>query len=175
MEPQQLSRELREGNSPDLIRRRWIIGLSMVGVTMGQIVSLYQTGILDKLPDIPLPFFDSDRVDASNYAYSRLDTPDGLMMVTNFSLTAWLAGTGGQDRAKQNPILPLAMGLKILMDVGASLKLATEEWGEQRAFCEYCQIATLCSIASLALAVPEIISALDALSANQNVGDKTLA
>jgi hypothetical protein len=44
MEPQQLSRELREGNSPDLIRRRWIIGLSMLGVTMGQIVSLYQTG-----------------------------------------------------------------------------------------------------------------------------------
>jgi hypothetical protein len=97
------------------------------------------------------------------------------MMITNFSLTAWLAGAGGQDRAKENPILPLAMGLKILMDVGASLKLATEEWGEQRAFCEYCQVATLCSIASLALAVPEIVSALDALNANQNVGDKVLS
>jgi hypothetical protein len=40
MESQQLSKELREGDSPDLVRRRWIIGLSLVGLSMGQIVSL---------------------------------------------------------------------------------------------------------------------------------------
>ncbi len=107
MDPQQLSRELREGDTPDLIRRRWIISLSMVGAVMGIIVSLYQTGIIKHLPDPPLPFFDSDRVDASEYAYSRLDTPDGLMMVTNYAITAWLAGAGGLDRARQNPILRL--------------------------------------------------------------------
>jgi uncharacterized membrane protein len=168
MEPQQLSKELRESNNPDLVRRRWIIGLSMVGLSMGQIVSLYQTGIIDSLPDIPLPFFDSDRVDSSNYAYKRLDTPDGMMMVTNYALTAWLAGAGGENRAKENPILPIAMGVKTLIDAAVSLQLANEEWQENRAFCEYCQVATLCSLASVALAVPEMVTAIDTLLETRN-------
>ena len=57
MDPKQLSHELREVKTPDLDRRRQIIGLSMVGATMGQLVSLYQTGVIDHLPDPPVPFF----------------------------------------------------------------------------------------------------------------------
>lgn len=147
MNPQQLSHELREGDNADLIRRRWSIVLSMIGAGMGIIVSLYQTGIIRHLPDPPLPFFNSDRVDASEYAYSRLSTPDGLMMVTNYAITAWLAGTGGQDRARQNPALPIAMGIKVLIDAAVAAELAREEWSENQAFCAYCQIATLCSVA----------------------------
>ena len=98
MNPTQLSEELRLGDSPDLNRRRWIIGLSMVGTVAGQLVSLFQTGILKKLPDPPIDIFDSSKVDASDYAYKRLDTPDALIMLTNYSVTAWLAGAGGQDR-----------------------------------------------------------------------------
>jgi hypothetical protein len=159
MDPQQLSRELREGNSADLTNRRWIIGLSMVGASMGMIVSLYQTGILDKLPDPPLPFFDSDRVDSANYAYSRLNAPDGPMMVANYAITAWLAATGGMNRAKNSPLLPIAMGVKAVIDSIAALKLATEEWGENRALCAYCQVATLCSLASVAFALPKVLEA----------------
>jgi hypothetical protein len=40
MEPKQLSQELRQGQSPDMNRRRWIIGLSMFGGSMGQLVTL---------------------------------------------------------------------------------------------------------------------------------------
>jgi uncharacterized membrane protein len=167
MEPSQLSRELREGNTPDLIRRRWIIGLSMVGAAMGQIVSLYQTGILKSLPDLPIPNVDSDRVDASDYAYSRLNSPDGFIMVLNYAATAWLAGAGGKDRAKKTPMLPIAMGAKLLVDAVVATELAREEWAENKAFCEYCQVATLCSFASLALAMPEIATAVQTL-AGQN-------
>jgi hypothetical protein len=163
MKPQELSRQLREGNNPDLIRRRWIIGLSMVGSTMAEIVSLYQTGILKELPDPPLPFFDSDRVDASNYAYSRLNSPDGFMMLLNYAITGWLAGAGGEDRAHKTPLLPIAMTGKILIDTIASLELAREEWSENKAFCAYCQIATLCSVASLALSIPETLTAVQTL------------
>jgi uncharacterized membrane protein len=169
MKPEELSRELREGNSSELNTRRWIIGLSMLGATMGQVVSLYQTGIVDHLPDPPVPFFDADRVDASNYAYNKLNTPDGLMMVTNYSITAWLAGAGGEDRARTNPILPIAMAAKILMDSLICAELAREEWSENKAFCEYCQIATLCSFASLALAMPEATTAIRTLL-SQNDG-----
>lgn len=163
LNPQELSHALRTDQSPEMQQRRWIIGLSMLGASMGQIVSLYQTGILDRLPDLPIPFVDSDRVDASEYAYSRLSTPDGLMMVTNYGITAWLAGAGGPDRARKNPLLPIAMGVKILIDVVVAAELAREEWSENKAFCEYCQVATLASIASLAIAMPEITTAISTL------------
>jgi uncharacterized membrane protein len=139
----------------------------MVGGTMGQIVSLYQTGVIKDLPDIPLPFFNSAKVDAADYAYSRLSTPDGLMMVANYAITAWLAGAGGKDRAKTNPLLPIAMGVKTLVDTGVALKLAAEEWRDNKALCEYCQVATLCSIASVALAIPEMTHAFQTMTGSK--------
>lgn len=46
MNPRQLSHELRNEISPDLKRRRWIFGLSMVGIAAGKRVSLYQMGMI---------------------------------------------------------------------------------------------------------------------------------
>ena len=160
MNPRKLSRELREGETPDLYRRRWIIGLSVVGTAMAQIVSLYQTGIVRRLPDPPLPGFDSDRVDASDYAYSRLSSPDGPIMLASYAVTAWLAAAGGKDRARDQPILPIVMGLKILGDAAVAVELGREEWQENKALCAYCQVATLCSLVSVALALPETRQAL---------------
>lgn len=172
MHPRQLSYELRKGNTPDLNRRRWVIGLSMVGVTMGQIVALYQTGILRRLPDPPLPVFDSDRVDASDYAYKRLRTPDAFLMVINYGLTALLAGADGQDRARRNPALPIAMGVKTLIDSLVALELGREEWDENKALCAYCQLATLCSFASLAISVPELMTAVRTVLGRRGKNDE---
>lgn len=172
MEPTQLSQELRQGKDPHMSRRRAIIGLSMLGGSMGQIVTLYQTGIVNHLPDPPVPIFDADKVDASNYAYSRFNSPDGPIMVVNYALTAWIASAGGLDRARRNPLLPIAMGIKILIDGVVSAELAREEWSENKAFCEYCQVATVCSFASLVLAAPEFFSAARTLLGKQ---DKTAA
>lgn len=173
MEPQQLSQELRKGQNPHMSRRRAIIGLSMLGGSMGQLVTLYQTGIISHLPDPPgQTLFDADRVDASNYAYSRFNSPDGPIMVLTYAITAWLAAAGGLDRARRNPLLPIAMGIKILIDVVTNLELAREEWNENKAFCEYCQVATVCSLTSLVLAAPEVIAATRALLGQ---GDKNTA
>jgi uncharacterized membrane protein len=164
MNPTQLSHELREETSSDLTYRRWIIGLSLFGAFMGGIVSLYQTGIIPGLPDPPIPLFDSDRVDASDYAYKRLDTPDRFMMVTNYAITVWLAAAGGKDRAKANPLLLLSMAVKTGIDSLVALELAREEWSENKAFCFYCQTATLCSLASVLLSLPEALTALQTLT-----------
>ena len=68
--PSQLSYELREEQSPDLTRRRWAIGLSLIGAAIGGVVGLYQTGIVKRLPDIlPGRVWDAEKVDASDYAY----------------------------------------------------------------------------------------------------------
>lgn len=166
MNPSQLSRELREGQSPELTNRRWIIGLSLLGTVAGQVVSMYQTGIIKRLPDPPVPIFDSTRVNASDYAYKRAQTPDALIMIVTYGITAWLAGAGGKDRARTNPWLPVAMGAKILADIGTNLQLAREEWAENKALCAYCQSATVLSIASAALAVPEVTKAIRRIGAN---------
>lgn len=129
---------------------------------MGQIVALYQTGIVRRLPDPPLPGIDSNKVDASNYAYKRLQTPDALMMVVSYGLTAWLAGAGGEQR---HPALALATAAKAVGDVAVGFKLAQEEWGENQALCAYCQVATVASVASAALAIPEAASAVQRLRA----------
>jgi hypothetical protein len=161
--PRQLSHELREQVSPDLARRRWIVGLSLVGIAMGQIVSAYQTGLIKHLPDPPVGPFDSDRVDASNYAYKRLQTPDGLLMLISYGVTAALAGAGGANRAQRLPLVSLAMASKILYDTFLTFKLAGEEWQENQALCAYCQVATLASLASLGLALPEARDAIERL------------
>jgi hypothetical protein len=153
--PAQLSRYLRTGSDAALRRRRWIVGLSLLGAGAGQVVAAYQTGILRHLPDPPVGPFDSDRVDASEYAYRYAATPDGLLMVLTFAVTAWLAGAGGQDRARHRPVLPLLMTAKVAGDVVTDLVLAREEWRENRALCAWCQAATGMSVASLALALPE--------------------
>lgn len=159
MTPSELSRQLRESDAPDMKTRRWIIGLSLVGAAMGQIVGLYQTGIVKNLPDPPLPLIDSNKVDASDYAYKRLLTPDAFMMLASYAGTAWLAAAGGDKRAEENPGLPLAMTGKILSDVAVAAELGREEWAENKALCFYCQIATLCSLVSLILAFPETMKA----------------
>ena len=160
MNPTQLSRELRLGRQPDLNRRRWIIGLSFAGAALAKVVSLYQTGILKSLPDPPLDVFDSTKVDASDYAYKRLDTPDGLIMLANYAATAWVAGAGGENRAEQQPLLPIATSLKTLTDFGVAMKLTQEEWAENKALCFYCQLANVVSLASFALSLPETIRAI---------------
>lgn len=157
--PYQLSRELRKGEDAELTRRRWIVGLSFIGAAMGQIVGLYQMGILRRLPDFPTRFTDASRVDASDYAYRRFQMPDGLMMVATYAVTAMLAGAGGRDRARPYPVLPLALAGKTAYDSAVCLKLAREEWRENRAFCSFCQTATIVSLVSLGLAVPEAVRA----------------
>ena len=159
MNPTRLSHELRKGRTPDLKRRRWIVGLSLLGAAMGQVVSLYQMGIVPRLPDPPRGPFDATKVDASDYAYSRFRSPDGLAMVTTYAVTAWLAGAGGEERARRLPFLPLAMGLKTAYDTLNALELAREEWRDNKALCQYCQVATLASAASVALAAPEALRA----------------
>ena len=163
LSPTELSRQLRLGQNSDLTRRRWIIGLSMVTAVAGQIVTLYQTGIIPHLPDPPLSVFDSDKVDASDYAYQRLQMPDAPAMLITAGITASLAAAGGQDRARQLPWLPVALLGKTLLDLVTNVQLGREEWQTNKKLCFYCQTSTLAATIAAGLAVPEAIKAAKTL------------
>ena len=160
MSPTQLSRELRLAETPDLTRRRSVVALSNVGALAGVVVGLYQTGVISHLPDLPGKIWNSDKVDASDYAYKRARTPDALMMTVSYGITAWLAGAGGKDRARTLPLLPVALAGKVLGDAFFAVKLGREEWRTNRALCWYCQSATLASLASVPLVLPEAAKGL---------------
>jgi len=140
-----------------------VVGLSWVGATAGMIVGLYQMGVFKRLPDLPVGPFDATKVDASDYGYKRLQTPDGLLMVASYAVTAILAGAGGRDRARTHPGLPAALAAKTVYDLIVALKLAREEWHENRALCGYCQAATVASLASVGLAMPEALQVVHQL------------
>lgn len=165
MTPDRLSRELRLGRGGHLRRRRWIVGLSYVGATAAMAVGLYQMGIVRRLPSLPVGPFDASMVDASDYAYARMRTPDAMMMLVTYGATALLAGAGGKDRARDTPWVPLALAAKTLYDAVTTLRLTREEWAENEALCDYCQAATLASLASAVLALPEAGEALRTIRA----------
>ena len=43
------------------------------------------------------------------------------------------------DRPRRNPLLPITMGIKLVLDGVTHVELAREEWSENKAFCEYCR------------------------------------
>lgn len=174
--PATLSRELRKGSSPDLKRRRWTIGLSIVGAAIGGVVTLYQTGIIKRLPDIlPGSLFDAEKVDASDYAYKRLQMPDAPQMMMTYALTAALASAGGADRATRQPALPLAMAAKAWYDFATCVKLGREEWADNQALCSWCQVATLVSAVTAALSLPEAVRAGRTLLSGADEGAQVAA
>jgi uncharacterized membrane protein len=165
--PAQLSRELRQGSNANLGRRRWGVGLSLAGVMIGGIVGAYQIGLIKRLPDIaPGDLFDAEKVDASDYAYAKLQTPDAFLMIVTYGVTAALLAAGGKDRARQNPALPVAAAAKAGYDLLTCLRLARLEWQENRAFCSWCQAATLISATIFALSLAEAREAAGELAAS---------
>jgi len=56
MKAKAIRKQLLKGSSEDLERRRKIIALSALGLLDFSIISLYQTGIIKKLPDLPYAF-----------------------------------------------------------------------------------------------------------------------
>lgn len=161
LSPPQLSEELRNATSPDLKRRRIGIGLSFAGVVIAGAVAAYQTGMSKRLPDIlPGKVWDAEKVDASNYAYAHLQSPDGPAMLVNYGLTAMAIAAGGKDRAMQNPALPVAAAAKAAVDFALCSAMAVEEWRENAKLCSWCQVATVISAATLAVTLPEAVTAL---------------
>ncbi|MDP9479108.1 MAG: vitamin K epoxide reductase family protein [Actinomycetota bacterium] len=138
MRPEELSRQLREGTGRFLARRRGVVGTSLISIGSMALISLYQTGVIKHLPDPPLPRFDSDGVDAAPEAYSMLSMPDAPIGLGSYAATLALAAMGGEDRAREKPLIPLALAAKAFVDAAQAAKLSVDQWKDHRAFCFCC-------------------------------------
>jgi uncharacterized membrane protein len=160
MKPEELSEQWRHGNSDGLRRRRGIVGLSLVAIGSMGLISLYQMGIITHLPEPPLPHLDADTVDASPEAYSRFATPDGALGIGSYALTMGLAAMAGQDRARTQPWIPLALAAKVAFDTSQAVRLTIDQATKQKAFCFWCLLSAASTFATVPLVVPETRAAL---------------
>lgn len=165
MRPEELSRQLRRGSGAFLARRRKIVGLALTAAGSMGLISLYQMGIIEHLPEPPLPRFDADKVDAAAEAYAKLSTPDAVIGLGSYAATLGLAAMGGQDRATERPWIPLALAAKVAFDAVQAGNLSVDQWTEHRAFCFWCLLAAGSTFATVPLAVPEVRAALRQLLA----------
>lgn len=156
----ELSRELREGTGENLDRRRNLTKLALVAAGSMAVITLYQMGIIDHLPEPPLPGLDADKVDAAPEAYEKLDMPDAALGLVSYATTLALATMGGKDRAHSHPWIPLALAAKVTVDAAQAGKLTVEQWTEHRAFCSWCLLAAGATFAAVPLVFPEAKSAL---------------
>lgn len=160
MRPEELSRQLREDTGGFLEQRRKIVGLTLAAAGSMGLISLYQTGVIKSLPDPPLPYFDSEKVNAGAEAYSRLSMPDAPIGLGSYAATLGLAAMGGENRAEERPWIPLALAAKTVADALQAGKLTVDQWTKHRAFCVWCLIAAGCTFATVPLALPEARAAL---------------
>ena len=154
-----LTRELTEGATADLQRRRAVVGLSLVGMASMAAVSLLQTGVVTHLPDPPLKGFDSDKVNRSKTAY-QFGVPDGPVSLASFAVNVPLAALGGADRAASAAAVPLLAAGKAAVEAVAAGWYFAQMPTKEKAWCGYCIVGALASWGVLALTLPEAVKAL---------------
>jgi uncharacterized membrane protein len=162
MEPQTLRSELQTGDSADLKWRRRVIGLSLFGVGVTAVISMFQTGILRHLPDPPLDSFDSEKVMSSDPAY-MWGNADATMAMTTAAANLPIASFGGADRARDIPSVPLLATAKAAVDAASAGWYFYQMAAKQKRWCIYC-ITTAATFAGIfALTLPEAMSAINEL------------
>ena len=159
--PQELRQDLQEGDTPDLRRRRGVIGLSLLSMASMAAVSLLQTSIVKHLPDPPLRGFDSDKVNSSETAYG-LGVPDGTVSLAGLAANIPLAAFGGADRVRQQPWVPLLAAGKAAVEAAAAAWYFYQMPAE-RAWCGYCILGALANVGIFALTLPEARRAIAVL------------
>jgi uncharacterized membrane protein len=162
--PGKLSAQLRCDSGEFLEERRGVIALSLTAIGCMGLIALYQTGVIRSLPDPPLPLVDSNKVDASEEAYAKLQTPDAVLGLGSYAMTMGLAAMGGKDRAREQPWIPLALAGKAAADALQAAKLSYDQWARHRAFCIWCLIAAGATFATVPLVVGEAAAALRELA-----------
>ena len=166
MTPEELGRELREGDDDFLKRRRGIVGLSLLSVSCMGLIALYQMGLLKKVPEPP--GFDAEKVHGSALGYSLFAVPDALLGLMSYGATAALAGMGPSDRAETHSWAPLAMGAKTLLDATLAAALLGIQPIKYRAFSFWAVISSGAAMSAAPLAWPEARAALRRLRGKQS-------
>ena len=113
------------------------------------VVALRQTGVIKRLPEVPVDGFDAEGVTLSRTAFA-LGVPDATLSVASLAANIPLAAAGASDRG---PWLPIAAAAKAGAESAASVWYLRRE----KSWCSYCLVAALANFAVFSLGLPEVI------------------
>lgn len=122
-------------------------------------VTLLQTGVIKRLPDIPASNFDSNKVNSSDIAYA-LGVPDGALSLAGFAVNIPLAAWGGSRRSERQPLIPVVAATKALVEAAAAGWYFYQMPTKEKKWCIYCIAGAALTFGVAALALPEAVRAI---------------
>lgn len=162
--PERLMTRVRHDRGREMAFRRAIVATSLVGMASMAFVTLFQTGVVRRLPDPPTrrPHFDTAKVNTSEEAYSY-GMPDGPLTLAMHAANLSLAAAGPPERWRDRPWIPVAAsGFSGAQAAVAAQYLFYRMPFVDRAWCPYCVVDALAHLASFGLSLPEAAKALGA-------------
>ncbi|WP_230534074.1 vitamin K epoxide reductase family protein [Microvirga roseola] len=157
LSPRQLRDRIQNDRGREMRYRRAIVSVSLIGMASMAAVTLFQTGIIKRLPDPPVrrPRFDTERVNSSKEAYSY-GMPDGPLALGMHAANLAMAAAGPPQRYEDRPWLPVLA----TVSSGAQAAVAAKYLFHQmpyvdKAWCPYCVVDALTHFATFALTLPE--------------------
>ena len=123
------------------------------------IISLYQAGAIKSLPDIPLPFFDTNKVNASEDAY-QFGAPDGPISAVAYAATMVLASAGGDEQTGRKPVLDVALGATVAGNAVGAIFYLYKMIFVQKKICLYCVTGAAINIASAVIIAPTALKGI---------------
>lgn len=159
--PEELRKQTRRDRSPNMKRRRGLVAVSLAGIAAMAFTSMLQMGMVRRLPDLPGRRFNTKRVNLSDEAFSY-GGPDSPIVILMHAVNMVLATTGGADRARHHPWLPmLAASLAGAQSVMAAKYLFYQMPYVDEAYCPYCIVDAFTHFATLGLVLPEAVEAAE--------------
>ena len=163
MSAEKLRDELRSAKTPYLGQRRSTAVLALSAAAAMGVITLYQIGILKRLPGPRNKWLNAEKINGSLDAYALLRTPDAALGLGSYAATVALVSMGPSDRSKTMPWVPIALGAKSLLDAGYAGKLSIKQWTKFRAFSVWSLIAAAATMAILRFTLPEAAAAIRTL------------
>jgi uncharacterized membrane protein len=100
-------------------------------------VALYQTRVVNRLPELPFKVFDSERITSSAAAHP-LGIPDALLGLGSFAVTLGLI-----LQARQSERAETMLGAKLALDAAAAAINATRQVAAFGKLCSWCSLTAL--------------------------------
>lgn len=153
----------RGDHSTSMNRRRGVVAASLVGIAAMGLTTMLQMGMVKRLPDPPLRKFRTRRVNLSDEAFGY-GGPDSPVVILAHAFNLLLATTGGADRARRDPWLPLLAAGMAGAQAGVAAKYLFHQMPYvDRAYCPYCIADAMTHFATFGLVLPEALEAIEEL------------
>jgi uncharacterized membrane protein len=154
-----IRQELLTSNDKDLNRRRKVMLLTAAGITDFAIISLYQAGAINRLPELPFRAFDSNKVNAAPDAY-QMGAPDATISTLLYAAGMVLASWAGTTASGRKPVHDVALGAVIAGNASGAVYYLGKMVFKQERVCPYCIAGAAINIASAVIIAPTVKKAL---------------